>query len=479
MTADPAVTPGRRARLPLSITARLTAYYTAATTAVLLISIGFLYWRLSDALTLQDRRLVASKLRVVTRLVETEPELSPVVESEVAHEAGDDQPLRYYIRIVDERGRTLLATPGMPATLAAAGFPDPDPRAVKDDDCSSCGRSSDGRYLVVAAEARGPGALAPRLVVQVALDVAHNGALLASYRMTLFAVVAVGLVVAAAIGAVVARTGLRPLDAMSRRIPQVTASHLDERLATTAWPSELRGLADAFDVMLNRLQGSFTRLTEFSADLAHALRNPINSLRGEAEVALQRARTADEYQQVLGSELEELERLSRLIDGLLFIARADDPQAAVEHLELDARREMDAVREFYEALADERSVTVACEGNARITGDPMLVRRALSNLLANALNHTGAGGRVTLLARKLDGGGAELAVRDTGHGIAPEHLSRVFDRFYHVADARSRGASGAGLGLAIVQSIMRLHGGTATIASSVGEGTTVTLRFPA
>ncbi|MBA3850551.1 MAG: hypothetical protein C0502_11250 [Opitutus sp.] len=211
--------------------------------------------------------------------------------------------------------------------------------------------------------------------------------------------------------------------------------------------------------------------------MAHALRNPINNLRGEAEVALSRARSTEEYQQALTSSLEEYDRLARMIDALLFIARADEATTAVERRRFAARAEMEAVREFYEALAAEKQVRVLCEGEATLEADSMLVRRAVSNLLANALNHTPAGGTITLAAGAT-ATAVEIVVSDTGGGIPSEHVPRVFERFYQVDKTRDEPAKGAGLGLAIVQSIMRQHGGIAELTSVVGKGTRVILRFP-
>lgn len=231
--------------------------------------------------------------------------------------------------------------------------------------------------------------------------------------------------------------------------------------------------------MLDRLEDSFTRLGQFSADLAHALRTPIHNLRGEAEVALVRARSPEEYQHVLASSLEECERLSRMIDGLLFLARADDPNAALKRVRFDARQEMEAVREFYEALASEQQVAVTCAGAAALTGDPMLFRRAVSNLLGNALRHTSAGGSVALSLATTAEQRILVRVQDTGCGILPEHRAKIFDRFYRVGETTSPVPGGIGLGLAIVQSIMRLHGGVASVHSEVGKGSTFTLDFPA
>ena len=483
-TRDTVTREGARPSLawPRSIAGRLTLYYAAASVLLLLAAMGFLYISLTQALAAQDRRLVMSKLQVLRHLLEDEADRPDALASEIEHEGGPGQPLSYYLRVLDDRGATFVETPGMGALLPVAVFPDPAPPGPEARrECSACRFSADGQFLLLAGQAIVAGTRQAPRTLQVALDVGHNEATLSGYRRRLLAVLSFGLLIAAATGVGVARAGMRPLRDISRSVSRITASRLDERLAARRWPSELSGLAAEFDAMLDRLEESFTRLTRFSADIAHALRNPINSLRGEAEVALGRARTPDEYQQALGSSLEELERLSRLIDGLLFIARADDPQMAVEHTRFDARREMDAVQEFYEALAEEHAVTVISEGEAHLVGDPVMFRRAVSNLLANALKNTPEKGSVTLVVRQHDDGGIEMEVRDTGHGIAAEHLPLVFDRFYQVADARSRatGGSGSGLGLAIVHSIMRLHGGTAAITSSVGHGTTVTLTFPA
>jgi two-component system heavy metal sensor histidine kinase CusS len=301
---------------------------------------------------------------------------------------------------------------------------------------------------------------------------------LADYRNKLWSVLGFGLIFAAVAGAWVARKGMRPLTEVTEAAQHITASQLHERIAGAHWPTELARLAAAFDAMLDRLEDSFTRLSQFSADLAHELRTPINNLRGEAEVALTRDRTPEEYRHILASGLEEYERLSRMIDGLLFLARSDRADAAVERVRFDARKEIEAVREFQEALAEEHGVNVTCEGSIWLTGDPALFRRAVSNLLANALQHTPAKGSVRLVLRMLDDQAAELSVRDTGGGIGPEHLLRIFDRFYRAGRSRSQSPGGVGLGLAIVQSIMRLHGGKATIESVLGQGTHVMLRFP-
>lgn len=462
-----------------SITARLTLLYAGSTALLLLLAAGYLYWGVAESLAREDRGLVSGKLQVMRVLLRERQDQPEVIASEVEHEAEANELLKYYLRVLDERGRVVVETSGMSGFLPVAVFPPAGALAAGTPPIVARNLGRGRNYLLVAGEAHAGSATGARRVIQVALDIAHNETILADYRRNLIAALGLGLAVAALAGIAVARAGLRPLRAIARTARDITASKLDQRVVPAHWPRELRELAQSFDAMLDRLQDSFARLNEFSGDIAHAMRNPINSLRGEAEVALSRARTPEEYQQILGSSLEELARLSHLINGLLFIARADDPHAAVERAGFAARRELDAVRDFYEALAAEQQVTVECEGDAPVVGDPMLFRRAVSNLLGNSLKHTPAGGRVTLSARSDAAGAVEITVVDSGHGIAPEHLPRIFDRFFKIDPVRADAPKGAGLGLAIVQSIMRLHGGSVSAASRVGVGTTITLRFPA
>lgn len=474
---DPAARPPKPPAAPRawSILRRLTLLYAACTVALLVLTGGVLYWTLRRNLESTRHAMLASKVQVLRTLLREHPHQAEALVSEVEHEAAESQPFRYYIRILDSHFQPLIETADMQEQLPVSCFPPPLDAA--DDIVSQVARETVHHEPFLLFALRSPvGATGNKQqVLQIGLDATTGTALLTDYRNKLLATLALGTFLAALAGVWVARTGMRPLARITSAAQQVTASHLYDRIAASRWPAELVDLAAAFDGMLDRLQDSFSRLAQFSGDLAHALRTPINTLRGEAEVALSRCRTPEDYQSVLASSLEELQRLSQMIDGLLFVARADDSKAAIQHARVDTRQAIDAVREFYEALAEDRGVAVTCEGNAWLSGDSMLVRRAISNLVGNALRHTPAHGSIHLAVADLGGQGIELTVRDTGCGIAPEHLPRICDRFYRVEDA----PGGSGLGLAIVQSIMRLHGGGISFHSQVGQGTTVTLRFPA
>jgi two-component system heavy metal sensor histidine kinase CusS len=443
---------------------------------MLVLAASYLYWSLVEDVERDDNAFLANKIQECRRLLDEGPKDSALLKHEVESEAAASQFIKYYVRLVDAKGKVSLETPGMSNVLPPSLFPAP----VEISQAPPRGKiwkSATGTaYALVAA--RGQSIVGP--VLQVALDVSSDEALITGYRWKLVMVVFLGVWFSCAAGMLVAKRGLRPLKEITQVTERVTASQLHDRIVAEGWPDELDSLARSFDAMLDRLEDSFQRLSQFSADLAHELRTPVNNLRGEAGVALSKARTAEEYQRTLESSLEEYARLTRLIDNMLFLARTDG--AASEHLTcstLDARQEIVSVREFYEALAEDRGVELACEGTGVVQADPVLFRQAVSNLLSNALNYTPNGGQVQLQIRKRGDQGIDVCVKDTGCGIAAEHLPRIFDRLYRVDSARSQHPNGTGLGLAIVKSIMALHRGSVEAKSTVGRGTSITLSFPA
>src|SRR5437899_8129092 len=311
--------------------------------------------------------------------------------------------------------------------------------------------------------------------IQVAQDRSSDEQVERNFTVLFIIVLAGSVLVSTLIAITVTKRGLRPLGEMAQSLRRIGPTHLKERVAPADWPRELQPLASAFDEMLKRLDESFTRLSQFSADLAHELRTPIANMLGEAQVALTRDRTADEYRETIESTVTECERLSRIVNNLLFVARVDAAREPIARKRFDARSAIEKIAEFYQTIAEERHVIISCSGEARIYADPDLFERAVGNLLDNALRFTPENGSIQIVLSERDGD-FEVAVSDTGCGIAPEHLPRVFDRFYRAESSRS--SDGAGLGLALVKSIVDLHDGSARIQSEVDRGTTVTLIFP-
>ncbi|MES2992440.1 MAG: heavy metal sensor histidine kinase [Pseudomonadota bacterium] len=295
----------------------------------------------------------------------------------------------------------------------------------------------------------------------------------------------IGALAAGALGVWIARrivAGPKRLAAAANRISERPMS---ERLSVADTPTELVESTHAFNRMLDRLEASFRRLSEFSSDLAHDLRTPINNLLGEAQVTLAKPRHADEYRAVLESAVEDYERISRLIENMLFLARADDPHAATQRRWIDLQPVLERGRGYFEMLAEERGVALELlmHGDEpafqQIWADETMLVRALGNLMSNALRYAPRGSAVVVETTAHDGGGCTLEVSNAGPPIADAHLERVFERSFRVDESRSGSAGGsAGLGLAIVKSIMDLHGGSASVISGAGRHTSFRLWFP-
>jgi two-component system heavy metal sensor histidine kinase CusS len=291
--------------------------------------------------------------------------------------------------------------------------------------------------------------------------------------LTLLSLGAVALVMA--LGWWIARIGLRPLQRLSEEARALRPKTLSQRLHGERLPVELEGLTVAFNGALGRLEDAYQRLEGFNADVAHELRTPLANLIGGTQVALSRPRTAAEFQETLQSNLEELERLRSIVNGMLFLARADQGEAATGVAAADVAHEVAVTIEFFEPLLDETGTSVSIEGELRTqaTMNIALFRRALSNLLQNAIDHSAAGAHlvVTITQRA---GATWIAVANPGTAIAAPHLPRLFDRFYRVDSARHDAGMlhGHGLGLAIVKAVAAMHGG-ATLATSDAGLTTI------
>jgi two-component system heavy metal sensor histidine kinase CusS len=373
------------------------------------------------------------------------------------------------VRVLDPAGATIGQTTGMEPLLPANIFP---PVASRETAAPSEHRVDGKLFALITRHVHAGG---QQFTIQVAQDRSSDEQVERKFGILVLVVLSGSILASILIAIPVTRRGLRPLEEMKRSLERIGPTHLNERVAPANWPRELQPLAIAFDEMLKRLDDSFTRLSQFSADLAHELRTPIANMLGEAQVALSRDRSAAEYRETIESTIGECERLSGIVDNLLFVARADAATEPVERIRFDARAAVEKIAAFYETIAEDRHVAINCSGRGQISADPALFERAVGNLVDNALRFTPENGSIQIaLAERAND--FEVAVSDNGSGVAPEHLPRVFDRFYRAES--SRGSDGAGLGLALVKSIVDLHGGTARIRSEVGRGTTVSITFP-
>jgi two-component system heavy metal sensor histidine kinase CusS len=312
----------------------------------------------------------------------------------------------------------------------------------------------------------------------IAVNIEHHRMFMDAFHKRLWLAIAASIALTALLGWIAARRGLAPVREMADVAQGISANRLGDRLPPESVPPELVVLATAFNDMLARLQGSFRRLSDFSSDLAHELRTPISNLMTQTQVAVSKSRSADQYREVLYSNLEEYERVARMIADMLFLAKADNGLIVPSSEMVDLATEVRELFGFYEAFAEEHGVSLVLAGGGAVRGDRSMIRRALGNLLSNAIWHTPRERSVKVLIEQRSSGETHLSVENPGQDIAPEHLPRLFDRFYRVDRSRQKASEGAGLGLAITKSIVETHRGTIRIFSSNGL-TRFAITFPA
>lgn len=445
-----------------SLTARMTIFFGVAIAVIVMCVSVLMYAELVEQLHEKEEAELKDDMRIQQEVLGSlaEKKLPTHWQNEWREQQEEYQ--RFAWQMVAADGHLLGASSN--AAAFAAGLR-PAARIGRFARVTAAGRV----FLLYGAAAQGS-------TLRGILDVSQDEQVLQRYRTKLFGVVVLAIVFSVAIGWLLARRGLAPVRAISIEIGRVNAERLHSRIAQEAWPSELRVLALTFDEMMARIERSFEQLKRFSSDLAHEFRSPINNLVAAASVTLARARNAAEYQDTLEVVVEEGDRLSRMVSSMLFLARADNAKQVVRHEQLSTHAEFRKLLEFFEIVAEEQGVVLEAEGAVPMRADPLLLRQALSNLLANALRYTPRGGTIRLAAHD-SGDAVVISVTDNGAGIAPEHLPHLFDRFYR-ADAARSAADSTGLGLAVVRSIVELHGGTVDVDSRVGAGAAFVLRFP-
>ena len=457
---------------------RLTAGYALVGLLVILISTGSLYFVLVAELDRSTDLFLADKINVIRTMLRERPDDDDGLREEVELESAARRYEQFYIRLLNEQNVPVMSTPGMAEQLDMARFPEP---AQATQGHAIAIKGKDGRpFRVTSAVIPVGSEPSQNATIQVAIDVSQKEELLGRYRYWFGIILLGSLAVFPAVGYRIARQGIHPVEEISTTARHISSTNLHERIHPEGYPAELASLAGTFNEMLDRLEESFDRISRFTADIAHDLRTPVNNIRGEAEVALARTRTPEEYRNVIESSLEESVRLSNLISDLLFLARAESPLNHLHWASVDVGELLYSVKEYYEGAAVEAGIALfTTNGHGPVVAelDRTLMQRVVGNLISNAIAHTPSGGSITLSA-KPDRSDVLINISDTGVGIPPEALPRVFDRFFRVDTSRTQASGSSGLGLAIVKSIVQLHGGTVEIASQVGKGTHVMLRMP-
>ena len=467
----------RRVDATWSMTRRLMILYIVSLLCILGITLFLLFRDVTQNLESQDYRFLVNKVQIARAILKDAGNPRGRLEEEVVVESNAMQFAKYYSRIANDKGRTVIQSINFSHILKKSAFPEP--VGVKDKPVKGVRwQAANGKwYLLVSALATDNSDSRNPYLIQIALDITYERTLIDDYKRVMIIVLIAGFLLASLLGVIITRKGLKPMNEITRAIGNISSNRLHERIGTRPWPGELVVLAESFDGMLTRLEDSFRRLRQFSADLAHELRTPIHNLMGETEVALNKNRTAEEYRRVLESNMEEYERLVSMIESLLFLARADKTEININKKKLNVRESLESIVDFYKPLLDEHQITVNVEGEGWVCADPVLYRRVINNVLSNAVKFTPDEGTIHLIIHTLSDH-TEIEINDSGCGIAGDDLTHIFDRFYRADRSRTGSKDGAGLGLSIVKAIMELHKGEVTIKSQPGKGTRVMLRFP-
>lgn len=458
----------------MSLTSRISLLFAGAATLVLLITGFFLTQVVERHLKEEDRVELAGKLELIQNLFKHAYSQNKL---ELLPQRLDDALVGHpglAVIVTDAAGGVWFAT-------SEANFP----RAL----LQACQTQSNGcapgtlqewmqaginyRSMAVTISA---GNDKPYNVV-VAQDIQHHERFMSKFGAVLAIAITLAAFATAGLGWIATRWGLSPLREVTDMVAGISAERLSDRLPTTGLPPEIKPLATAFNAMLTRLDDSFRRLSEFSANIAHELRTPISNLMTQTQVALSSARSKEEYKEILYSSLEEYERMAQMVSDMLYLAQTDNRLIKPGVEKVNLATEMQGLFDYFEAWAEERAVSLTQTGSAAVSGDRLMLRRALSNVISNAIRHTPPGQAVRVFLQS-DADKAILSVENPGQAIPEAHLPRLFDRFYRVDPSRQRKGDGAGLGLAIVRSIVDAHGGSISVTSS-NEATRFQITLPA
>ena len=452
-----------------SLTHRLAIFFTIVAAAVVL-GLGILFLVATESHFLElDRITLKDKQHLIENII-VNANSTDDIQSRLREALTNHHGLS--VSVKDDNGNIIFRTEGFqaPATLDA---PTPKNRTAEIQSWEDQGRE----FRALNLRFNPANSAAPPLDALIAIDMEDHMQFMAQLQRTLTLYALGAILVSGVLGWFAAYKGMAPLRAMKTQATTVSSHRLDERMPIEAVPVEMADLAQELNKMLDRLQNDFQRLSEFSSDLAHELRTPISNLLTQTQVALATRRDADTYRDILASNAEEFQRLARMVSDMLFLAKTDRGVDLPNKERFSAAKEAQALLEFYEAVAEEKGVTLHHFGDGAILGDRLMFRRALSNLLSNALRHSKDHSDVTIDISET-AQAIVVTVENTGEDIDPQSIPRLFDRFYRADPSRSHPQSdGAGLGLSITRAIAQAHGGRVTVESGSGR-TKFSLEFP-
>ena len=460
---------------PQNVRTRLTLWYMAVLAGVLLIYIGSSSTMLFFHLRSQLDNLAIEDLETVEGLLSFAPGGKLLLRSDYHDHPETAQMQERLMEVLADDGSVLYRSESL-HNRALGGMP------ARDEGLSSYSqrsiRLSDGRRVRLASKRHAIDG--HQTIIRLAFDEAPLWQNLWQGAIGLMAGLPIALAFAGFAGYFLARRALSPVERMARRAHEINGDDLRARLTVENPNDELGLLAQAFNETLGRLERTFEQLRRFTSDAAHELRTPLMAIRSVGEAGLQEQASAEEYREVIGSMLEDSARLSRLVDSLLTIARADAGQIRLAKEDIPILPFVREAVSIMEALAEEKGQSVSFDGrsSAHVQGDAVILRQVIINLLDNAIKYTPESGNITVRVFGADGLNVIVEVADGGPGIPPEHRDRVFDRFYRVDDGRAREDGGAGLGLAIAKWGAEAHSGCLDLHCPASGGSTFRLVLP-
>lgn len=457
-------------RQPISLTARVMLFVALATATSLLL-LGLLVQTLiAHHFAEQDAEELQVIRNAIQQIIQSSDNDITRLSAALPHAVTGHHGVFY--RVSDAQGKLLYQSPG--ADLS--GFP---------------GQQDSGRTLSTNELSEWPsgahafrGALSTSTIagkhyrIIVASDMQFHLNFLEHFRLSLWSLMAFACLLTLLAAWLGVHQGHAPLRHLSDSVRAIQTHQLHVRLDANEVPVELRDLVQAFNQMIERLQQGFTQLSNFSSDIAHELRTPLTNISTQTQVALGKARSADEYRELLYSNLEEQERLARMVNDMLWLAKTDHGLIKPHGTHIYIEQEMHELFDYFDALAEEKQVRLKFEGNDfQVHGDRNMLRRAFSNLLSNAIRHAFSDSDIVVSTSTDNHGHLQISIRNQGNDIPAEHLPRLFDRFYRADASRQRQNEGAGLGLAITHSVITLHHGQISVSSAAGS-TVLTVTLP-
>ncbi len=442
---------------PTSLTLRLTLLFSTVATLVLL-SFGWIiensmenHFELGD---IKELKLIAQAVKKPLQTLQSEQDLPLLQQRFDDILIGHHHPL---LKVINDRGNVLYSSLEFKKSLPdLPNFKSPNQTLVKH------WKNGKNHYRIFAEQILTNNATPYTIIIAISTDFHHT--FLNNFRFILWLMVISSIVVMSLMSWMAVHYGHRPLRQIINQLGHISSNELSTRLDPETVPSELSDLIRSFNDLLKRLDKAFDRLSHFSDDIAHELRTPVTNLMTQTQVALSRTRSNKEYLEVLYSNMEEFERLSQMIADMLFLAKTDNKINPIEMKDVDLYQEVQSLFDYYEAWAEDNKVSLTVKGKLQLHCNRLMIRRALSNLLSNAIRHTPKGQTVTITLDRINNC-VSIIVQNPGEPILSEHLPKLFDRFYRIDPSRQRTSEGTGLGLAITKSIAEAHGGSIHVTS--------------